>query len=171
MICKKCNQENDNNAKFCRFCGAALDENEQSASVNPQAPQSGAGQAPYGQAPQYNNNPQPPYGQQPYGQGAPVPPQYGQPPYGQQPPMPQINQSTYLVWAILTTLFCFLPLGIAAIVYATKINGFLMSGNFQMAQDSAKKSKTFSIIAACIGGGWMLIYMILMIIGVASMPY
>lgn len=162
MICKNCNQENENGAKFCRYCGSPLNGEEQKYE-SAEAPQ-------YNQTPpQYNNAQQQGYNQPNYGQ----PPYPGSvpPPYGNQPPMPQINQSTYLIWAILTTLFCCLPFGIAAIVYASKINGFMATGNYMMAQESAKKSKTFSIVAACVGGGIILLYFILMIIGISAFQY
>ena len=41
----------------------------------------------------------------------------------------------YLVWAILSTLFCCLPLGIASIVFAAQVDGKYNSGDYAGAQD------------------------------------
>ena len=49
----------------------------------------------------------------------PPPPSYGGVP-GQPMGAPPPNN---LVWAILSTLFCCLPLGIVSIVYAAQVNG------------------------------------------------
>ena len=43
--------------------------------------------------------------------------------YGQ--PQKPINGTTYLIFAIISTILCCLPLGIVAIVYASKINSLL----------------------------------------------
>ena len=110
------------------------------------------GQPPYGSQPQYG---QPPYGGQPqYGQpqyGAQ--PQYGQPygaPYGQPGGTPPQN---YLVWAILTLIFCCWPLSIASIVFAAQVNGKYAAGDLTGAQESSRKAKQFALwsaIAACV---------------------
>ena len=82
---------------------------------------------------------QQPYGQPQYGQ-----PQYGQP-YGQPAGAPPQN---YLVWAILSTLFCCLPLGIASIVFAAQVNGKYQAGDHAGAQESSEKAKKFAIWSA-----------------------
>ncbi len=59
----------------------------------------------------------------------------------------------HLVWAILATLFCCLPFGIVAIVYAAQVNGHLAGGNVaaaQAASDSAKKWCWWSFASALI---------------------
>lgn len=47
----------------------------------------------------------------------------------------------YLVWSILVTLFCCLPLGIAAIVNAAKVDGLWASGDYYGAQQAARQAK------------------------------
>ena len=76
----------------------------------------------------------------------PPPPSYGAMPPGQPPmgPPPQNN----LVWAILSTLFCCLPLGVASIIFAAKVNGQWASGDYAGAQESARKAKQFAIWSA-----------------------
>ena len=57
-----------------------------------------------------------------------------QPPAQYQPPAPvsgtRSRPQNYLVWAILTTLFCCLPLGIVSIVFAAQVDGKLASGDY-----------------------------------------
>jgi interferon-induced transmembrane protein len=55
----------------------------------------------------------------------------------------------YLVWAILTTLFCCLPAGVVAIVFAAQVNSKWAMGDFQGALNSSKNAKLWSIISAC----------------------
>ncbi|MDQ4107293.1 MAG: CD225/dispanin family protein [Actinomycetota bacterium] len=57
----------------------------------------------------------------------------------------------YLVWAILVTLFCFLPTGIAAIVYASQVNTKLSAGDVAGAREASNKAKMWAIISAVIG--------------------
>jgi len=65
-------------------------------------------------------------------------PQAVAPPF--RPPMPSIPN--YLVWAILCTLFCCMPFGIVAIIYAADVDGKLAMGDLagaQTASDAARK--------------------------------
>ena len=89
----------------------------------------------YQQQPYQQQQYQQPY-QQPYYQ-----PNYAQ---GQRPPKPD----NYLVWAILSTIFCCLPLGIVSIVYASKVDSQYSSGDYAGAQNSSNKAKNFAIWAA-----------------------
>jgi hypothetical protein len=114
----------------------------------------GAPQPGYGQTPP----PQPGYGQPPQpGYGQPPPPGYGQPPqpgYGQGPPgyghpggEPPPN---YLVWAILSTVLCCLPLGVASIVFAAQVNNKWAVGDIAGARESSEKAKKFAIWSAIV---------------------
>lgn len=53
-----------------------------------------------------------------------------------------------LVWAILSTLLCCLPVGIVSIVYAAQVNGKLAAGDVAGAQESADKAKKWAIWSA-----------------------
>ena len=57
----------------------------------------------------------------------------------------------YMVWAILSTLFCCLPLGIASILSASKVNQLYRAGNYQEAQKSSDMAKKLAIISAVVG--------------------
>lgn len=52
--------------------------------------------------------------------------------------------SNNLIWAILSTLFCCLPLGIVSIVYAAKVDGLAAAGDLAGAQEAADKAKTWA---------------------------
>lgn len=90
---------------------------------------------------QYGNQPQ---GQQPYGQ---------QQVYGQQapnqptPPKPDNN----LVWAILSTLCCCLPLGIVSIFYAAKVDSLYRAGLINEAYDASANARKWAIISLAVG--------------------
>ena len=57
----------------------------------------------------------------------------------------------YLVWAILVTLFCFLPTGIAAIVYSSQVGSKLAAGDVAGAMDASRKAKMWTIISVVAG--------------------
>jgi hypothetical protein len=69
------------------------------------------------------------------------------------------------VWAILTTIFCFWPTGIAAIVFAAQVNSKFNQGDFQGAQNSSSKARTFAIVSACIGVAIVILAVILAAVG------
>lgn len=77
----------------------------------------------------------------------------------QQPPMQPFPDSN-LVWAILTTIFCCLPFGVVAIVYACKVNDRFIMGDIQGAIDASEKAKKWSLYGAIGSIIIMLIYFI-----------
>jgi Interferon-induced transmembrane protein len=93
-------------------------------------------QAPSSASPQYGTGyqqPAPPYPQAPW-QGATTPP-----------------IQTYLVPAILVTLFCFLPTGIAAIVYATQVSSKRDAGDYMGAARASKQARMWTIVSLAVG--------------------
>ncbi len=99
---------------------------------------------PYGQQPQYG---QPQYGQPQYGQPQYGQPQYGQPQYGA-PSGYGAPPDNYLVWAILSTVLCCLPLGVASIVFSSQVNSKFAAGDLAGAQESSRRAKNFAIWSA-----------------------
>ncbi|OBJ60390.1 CD225/dispanin family protein [Mycobacterium sp. 1423905.2] len=92
----------------------------------------------------------------------PPPPPPGYPP--QQPPAGQ-QPDNYLVWSILATLFCCLPLGIVAIVKSSQVSGLWAQGQYaeaQAASADAKKWVKWSVIAGVVA---LIIYGILIAVG------
>ena len=66
---------------------------------------------------------------------------------------PATPPPNYLVWAILTLIFCCWPLSIASIVFAAQVNGKYAAGDLAGAQESSRKAKQFALwsaIAACV---------------------
>jgi predicted secreted protein len=131
---------------------------EQPASGQPAYGQPPTGQPAYGQPP----TGQPAYGQPPTGQPAYGQPAYGQPTYGGEPP------PNYLVWAILSTIFCCLPLGIASIVFAAQVNSKWSAGDVAGAQDASRKAKQFAIWSAVAGAIIVAIYLVVVVVAVTS---
>ena len=65
-----------------------------------------------------------------------------------------------LVWAILTTLFCCLPLGIVSIVFAAQVNGKLAAGDVAGAQEASDKAKKWAMWSAIAGVSLVVLYII-----------
>ncbi|MEU5885118.1 CD225/dispanin family protein [Spirillospora sp. NPDC047279] len=77
---------------------------------------------------------------------------YNTPGYGGYPSAPQgPPPPNHLVWAILTTIFCCLPLGIVSIVFSTQVNSKWQSGDHAGAQKASNNAKTWAIVSAVIG--------------------
>ncbi len=57
------------------------------------------------------------------------------------------NVPNYLPQAILCTIFCCLPFGIVAIVYAAQVNSKLAAGDYQGAQTSSESAKKWCWIS------------------------
>jgi hypothetical protein len=96
-----------------------------------------------------------------YGAAPPPPGNYGGP--GGAPP------PNHLVWAILSTLFCCLPLGIASIVFAAQVNSKFAAGDLAGAQDSSEKARKFALWGTIAGVVIGILYVVLVVIlGVAS---
>ncbi|MBD7955709.1 CD225/dispanin family protein [Stenotrophomonas sp. Sa5BUN4] len=74
---------------------------------------------------------------------------------------PQIPN--HLVWAILSTLFCCLPLGIVSIVFAAQVNGKVAAGDIAGAREASDKAKKFAMWAAIAGVVVMVLYAIFVV--------
>jgi hypothetical protein len=81
-------------------------------------------------------------------------------------PPPGTTVQNYLVFAILTTVFCCLPAGIPGIVYAAQVNGKLQSGDYAGAQMASKNAKMWCLISLGLGLGVMVLYGVLIMAGV-----
>ncbi len=83
-----------------------------------------------------------------YGSTPPPPPPPPPPssPYGGQG-APAAAPPNYLVWAILSTVLCCLPLGIVSIVFSTQVNSKWALGDVAGAQEASAKAKKFAIWA------------------------
>ncbi len=96
----------------------------------------------------------------------PPPGSYPPPPGGGYPP-PQAGAqpNNNLVWGILTTIFCCLPLGIVSIVKAAQVNGLWAQGDYAGAQKAADDAKKWAMWSAIIGAIGIVIVVILQVAG------
>lgn len=108
----------------------------------------------------------PPTGSTPEPQQAYTAPQPEPQPAPQQPTGPRPN--TYLVLAILATIFCCLPFGIVAIVQASRVDNLWNSRQYAAAQDTSRKARNWVIAAVATGLLVSIIYFILMWAGILA---
>lgn len=59
--------------------------------------------------------------------------------------------TSYLVWAILATVFCCLPFGIVSIVYAAKVDNAYNMGLIAESYRLSKNARTWMIVSAVVG--------------------
>ena len=134
MFCKKCGKQIDDSAFFCEHCGA-----DQRPAAQPQFNEP----APM---PQFD---------------MPAEPQQGyQPVFNTAPDSAPVKGTAYLIWSIVVTLFCCLPLGIPAIVFAAKIDNCNAQGDFAGAAENARKAKNFCIWGAVASAVVYLLYIV-----------
>ena len=69
-----------------------------------------------------------------------------------------------MISTLAGTIFCCLPLGIASIVYSSKVDGQYNAGDFIGAQDSANKAKKFAMWAAISGVIVAVLYILLVVV-------
>ena len=85
--------------------------------------------------------------------GAPQQQVYQQPAQAYQQPLQQrpYKPDSHMVLAILTTIFCCLPLGIVAILQANKVDKFYHMGEYDEANAASQSAKKWSIIGIIVG--------------------
>ena len=84
-----------------------------------------------------------------------------QPNYGGTTPKPDNN----LLWAILSTVLCCLPLGIVSIIHATKVDSLYNTGHYEEAASEAKKAKQWAIYSVIGAVICWIIYVMLIAVG------
>lgn len=65
--------------------------------------------------------------------------------------------ANYMVWAVLTTIFCCLPFGIVSIVKANNVNKLFDRGDYAGALQASSSAKTWAVVAAIVGAIFNLI--------------
>jgi len=68
-----------------------------------------------------------------------------------QPAPPPVEIKSHLAAAILVTLFCCLPFGIVAIVYASRVSDLAASGRYDEAMSASEKANTWVIVSIILG--------------------
>lgn len=148
MKCYRCNLEVADGVYICPNCGNSLGVPKQPHQGQYQQPHNGGyynGSSGYNNTYNAASNYNDPYGRNnmgghPYSLGKP---------------------DNNLVWAILSTVFCCLPLGIYSIILASKVNGLYYSGKYDEAQKTADEAKKWALIGAAIGFGVSVIFFII----------
>ncbi|MCY4367666.1 MAG: CD225/dispanin family protein [Chloroflexi bacterium] len=84
---------------------------------------------------------------------APGEPQPVQPGYGS-----AVNIPNYLVQAILVTIFCCLPAGVVAIVFAAQVNGKVAEGNLPEARRLSRNARIWCWVSFGVGLAIGIIY-------------
>jgi hypothetical protein len=95
--------------------------------------------------------PYPPPGGPGYGSGYP-PPNYGPPP------------DNNMVWAILSTVLCCLPLGVVAIVKSSQVQSLWFQGFHAEAQKAANDARKWAMWSAISIGILLLLYVLFFVV-------
>jgi hypothetical protein len=111
--------------------------------VPPPPPHQYVPQQRYYQQPTYAHNPYSRFGNEPV-----------------RPPLPD----NYLLWGILTTLLCCMPLGIASIVYSSKVTPAYYAGDYEGAIRASESAKKWAIWSALSLGICIVLYFVLLFI-------
>ncbi len=72
--------------------------------------------------------------------------------------------NNYLVYAILTTIFCFVPTGVVSIVYAAQVNEKIALNDITGARMAARNAKTWAWVSFVISGVFWLVYACIIVI-------
>ncbi len=75
-----------------------------------------------------------------------------------------IKPETYMVWAIIATLLCCLPIGIVAIVHANKVDTLWTQGDKAGAKKASDNAKMWCFISAGAGLLVSLLYILIIIL-------
>lgn len=94
----------------------------------------------------------------------PPPPNFGE--YPGQAPMGPVNN--YMVFAILTTIFCCLPFGVVGIVNAAQVNSKLAAGDYAGAVNASKQARLWSFVSLGVALGISVVYVLIIFIGTAA---
>lgn len=73
----------------------------------------------------------------------------------------------YLIWAILSTLFCCWPVGIVSIVYALRVDSRFNQGDYEASLEASVKAKKWAWISAISAGVFWLLYLLFFVVLVA----
>jgi hypothetical protein len=76
----------------------------------------------------------------------------------------------YLVQSILVTLFCCLPFGIVAIIYAAQVNTKLQAGDYDGAAQASKMAKTWCWASFGAGLAFTILYGLLVVVASLGTP-
>lgn len=73
----------------------------------------------------------------------------------------QVCPKTWMAESILVTVFCCLPLGIAGIVYASKVSSLYAAGNYEAALQASKDAGKWTKIGFIVGLVVIVLYLLI----------
>jgi len=83
----------------------------------------------------------------------------------EKPPMPE----SYLVWTIVSTIFCCWPIGIFSIIQAAKVSSTYIAGDYEGSLKASANAKKIMIANVCVG---VFLYVVVSIIyAIAGIAY
>ncbi len=59
---------------------------------------------------------------------------------------------SHLAWAVVSTLLCFAPTGVAAVVYAARVQPLLAAGDVEGARSASRIAKQLCIVSLALTG-------------------
>ena len=95
-------------------------------------------------------------------------PQYNNQGYGGYPSGAPMKPENYLLWTILTTIMCCLPLGAIGIYFSMQVDKNWEMGLPAEAAASARKAKLFAIASAASMGVLAVLYFVFVLIAIIS---
>jgi hypothetical protein len=79
---------------------------------------------------------------------------------------PQYPPPNYLLWAILTTIFCCLPFGIVSIIFAAQVNTKWDAGDYDGAMNASRNAKIWAWVSFFVTLLIVFVYSALAILGI-----
>ena len=80
----------------------------------------------------------------------------------------RICPETHLTKAIIVTVFCCLPFGIASIMFASKVASCFAIGNYQEAMEKSKEANKWANIGIIAGLIYYIIYIVIILVCVIN---
>ncbi len=78
---------------------------------------------------------------------------------------------SYLALAIVVTILCCVPFGIVGIVYSSKVESCLGTGDLDGAWEYSRKARNWSVAGLVLSVLFWIVYVVLIIIGFACTPW
>ena len=126
MFCYKCGAEMQDDAMFCSSCGLKLER----SAPTPNSAASPIDASVYDQSSS-------PYSESPY----------FAPSTGASYSSDSSKVNNYLIWNVLATLFCCIPLGIVGIVFSVLSSNAMSRSDYMTGRSHASTAKTFFILS------------------------
>ncbi|MFD8224625.1 CD225/dispanin family protein [Streptomyces massasporeus] len=120
----------------------------------------------WGERTEWQDSSFPPH-QEPSSQSQQFQQQQWGPTHAPQGPVPE----SYMTPAILVTLLCFLPTGIAAIVFASQVSAKATTGDYQGAAQASRRARILILVSVGVGVVFWLILIIAMSVSDTSTAY